>query len=96
MSRTVHGLSFGLVAGLAALLGLLAGGNGSIPEQPVKDETVVRVGGSFADVIDRANPAVVHVTVVETTSPGPVTRPTASRRAGARGPASSSTPTATS
>jgi serine protease Do len=70
MSRTVHGLSFGLVAGLAALLGLLAGGNGSIPEQPGKAETVVRVGGSFADVIDRVNPAVVHVTVVENSSAG--------------------------
>src|SRR6185503_16822203 len=69
MSRTVHGLSFGLIAGLAALLGLLAGGNGRIPEQPAKDETVVRVGGSFADVIDRVNPAVVHVTVVENSAP---------------------------
>src|SRR6185369_13014689 len=68
MSRTVHGLSLGLVAGLAALLGLLAGGGGSVPPEPPKDETIVRVGGSFADVIDHVNPAVVHVTVVESTN----------------------------
>jgi serine protease Do len=65
MSRTVHGLSLGLVATLAALLGLLAGGGGSGPPEPPKEETVIRVGGSFADVIDHVNPAVVHVTVVE-------------------------------
>jgi serine protease Do len=65
MSRTVHGLSLGLAAGLAALLGLLAGGGGSVPQDPPKDEPVVRLGGSFADVIDHVNPAVVHVTVVE-------------------------------
>jgi len=68
MSRTVHGLSLGLVAGVAALLGLLAGGGGSVPPEPSKDETIVRVGGSFADVIDHVNPAVVHVTVVESTN----------------------------
>ena len=67
MSRTVHGLSLGLVAGLAALLGLLAGGGGSVPPEPPKEESVVRLGGSFADVIDHVNPAVVHVTVVENT-----------------------------
>jgi serine protease Do len=68
MSKAVHGLSFGLVAALAALLGLLVGGGGRLPEEPPKEETIVRVGGSFADVIDRVNPAVVHVTVIESGS----------------------------
>ena len=67
MSKAVHGLSLGLVAVLAALLGLLAGGSGNIPEEPAREQKVVHVGGSFADVIDHVNPAVVHVTVVETT-----------------------------
>ena len=65
MSRTVHGLSLGLVATLAATLGLLAGGSGNVPSDPPREEPVVRLGGSFADVIDHVNPAVVHVTVVE-------------------------------
>jgi serine protease Do len=61
----------GLVAVLAGLLGLLAGGSGNIPPEPAKDEQIVHVGGSFADVIDHVNPAVVHVTVVEnSTAPG--------------------------
>jgi serine protease Do len=68
MSRTVHALSLGLVAVLAALLGLLAGGGGSVPPEPPKEEQVVRLGGSFADVIDNVNPAVVHVTVIESSS----------------------------
>ena len=58
-------MSLGLVAVLAALLGLLAGGSGNIPDEPAKQDTIVHVGGSFADVIDHVNPAVVHVTVVE-------------------------------
>src|SRR5688500_9534606 len=65
MSRAVHGLSFGLVAALAALLGLLAGASGHVPQEPPKEEKIVHLGGSFADVIDSVNPAVVHVTVVE-------------------------------
>jgi len=69
MSKAVHGLSMGLVAVLAALLGLLAGGSGNIPPEPAKAEQIVHVGGSFADVIDHVNPAVVHVTVVENSAP---------------------------
>ena len=67
MSKAVHGLSLGLVAALAGVLGLLAGGNGSVPPERAKEEKVVHVGGSFADVIDHVNPAVVHVTVTENT-----------------------------
>jgi serine protease Do len=80
MSRTVHGLSLGLVAVLAALLGLLAGGGGSVPPEPPKEEPVVRLGGSFADVIDHVNPAVVHVTVVENGNGRDVTDRDAPRR----------------
>jgi serine protease Do len=82
MSRTVHGLSFGLVAVLAALLGLLVGGGGRVPDDPPKEEKIVRVGGSFADVIDDVNPAVVHVTVTENNAAG---RDAADRDAPRRG-----------
>ena len=76
-------MSLGLVAVLAALLGLLAGGSGTIPQEPAKEDKIVHVGGSFADVIDHVNPAVVHVTVVEnSTSSG---RDSADREAPRRG-----------
>jgi len=70
MSKAVHGLSLGLVALLAAILGLLAGGNGNVPAEPATDQRIVHVGGSFADVIDHVTPAVVHVTVTENAPAG--------------------------
>jgi Do/DeqQ family serine protease len=55
MSRAVVALAFGLVASVSALVGMLWGGGGMAPGP----------AHSFAEIVERLNPAVVHVTVVE-------------------------------
>jgi len=61
MTRAALALSFFLVASVAALLGLLAGGGGSVPFPGA----YATGAPSFADIVQRVNPAVVHVDVIE-------------------------------
>ncbi len=66
MSRAVLAFSFLLVASVGALLGLLAGGGGVVSVSPGP----LRFAGappSFAEIVSRVNPAVVHVDVIEET-----------------------------
>jgi len=65
MPRVVLGLAFALVAMVAAVLGLLAGGAGvsGAPSQTVRRAGQAPV--SFAEVVERVNPAVVHIAVVD-------------------------------
>ena len=61
MPRPVLALSFVLVALVAGLLGLLAGGGGVV-------SSTARLGagpGSFAEVVERVNPSVVHITATQ-------------------------------
>jgi len=62
MPRTALGLSFALVAGVAGLLGILAGGGGVVGAVHHGS-----LGGppDFADIVQRVNPAVVNIMVVE-------------------------------
>jgi serine protease Do len=65
MPRPVLILSFALVAAVAGLLGVLAGGGGTVA-LPVS--TIAAAGTaapSFADVVASVNPAVVHITSVQ-------------------------------
>jgi serine protease Do len=62
MPRSVVTICFGLVAVAGSILGFLAGGGGHTSGQM---PPVTIVAPSFADVVERVNPAVVHVTVVE-------------------------------
>jgi serine protease Do len=63
MPRSVLALSFALVALVAGVVGLVAGGGGIV--------TYAGPGGlgrgpaSFADVVERVNPAVVHITATQ-------------------------------
>jgi serine protease Do len=61
MTRAALAVSFVLVASLAALLGLLAGGGGTVPFP----HAFATGAPSFADIVQRVNPAVVHVDVIE-------------------------------
>jgi serine protease Do len=63
MPRPVLVLSFALVAAIAGLVGVLAGGGGAVSLPP----RAHAAGGppSFADVVDRVNPAVVHITAIQ-------------------------------
>jgi len=68
MPRPVLILSFALVAAVALLVGILAGGGGAVP---LPASTLVAAGTSapsFADVVARVNPAVVHITAVQAAS----------------------------
>jgi serine protease Do len=67
MSRAALALSFTLVASLAALLGLLAGGGGTVPFP----HAFATGASSFADIVQRVNPAVVHVDVIEKEASNP-------------------------
>ncbi len=62
MTRTVLGIAVVFVLSAAALVGGLATGAGvvhpQLPTQPIR-------GGSFADIVARVNPSVVHIAVVE-------------------------------
>jgi serine protease Do len=64
MTRAALAFSFALVASVGALLGLLAGGGGVVSHRPPGPP-------SFADVVQRVNPAVVHVDVVEPSGDNP-------------------------
>ncbi|HET7747440.1 MAG TPA: trypsin-like peptidase domain-containing protein [Vicinamibacteria bacterium] len=64
MSRTVLVLSFVLVASVAALVGVVVGGGGVLPYA----QAGLRPGFaplSFAEVVERVNPAVVHITATQ-------------------------------
>src|SRR5262245_54743782 len=70
MQRVVLAFSFTLVAAVAGLLGVLAGGGGTLS---LPRGGLVAAGGapSFADVVSRVNAAVVHITAVQgDTEPG--------------------------
>lgn len=55
MSRVALGIAFAAVGSASALLGILWAGGGMVPG-PRR---------SFAEIVERVNPAVVHITVVE-------------------------------
>jgi serine protease Do len=64
MTRATSVLGFALVAFLAGAVGYLAGGGGRVSAPPA----LTGFGGappSFAEVVARVNPAVVHVDVIE-------------------------------
>jgi serine protease Do len=66
MSRVVAGLALALVASASLLLGMLAAGGGVI--RPGASAIAASPGGpSFAGVVERLNPAVVHVAVIDNT-----------------------------
>ncbi len=68
MPRPVLILSFALVAAVAGLLGVLMGGGGTVPLPAgtlSAAATGAAIGPSFADVVARVNPAVVHITAVQ-------------------------------
>jgi serine protease Do len=63
MPRVATGLSFLLVAIVSGLVGLVAGGGGVVrPAAPVAPASP---WPSFASIVERANPAVVHIAVAE-------------------------------
>jgi serine protease Do len=66
MARAALALSFLLVASVGALVGLVAGGGGLVtgPRAPLG---FAGAPPSFADIVARVNPAVVHVDVMEET-----------------------------
>jgi serine protease Do len=67
MSRAILGLAFALVAGVAGLLGLLAGGGGVVSAVPAPSTGTSAPPGrpDFADIVQRVNPAVVNIVVME-------------------------------
>jgi serine protease Do len=68
MPRAVLGLSFALVAAIAAALGMLAAGGGVVdPARRGVAQAALAPSPSFADVVARTNPAVVNITVLEET-----------------------------
>ena len=70
MSRAVTVLVFGLVAFLGAAFGFVAAGGGRVASPPAS----TWFGGSpptFAEVVARVNPAVVHVDVIDETRRDP-------------------------
>jgi serine protease Do len=64
MSRPILVLTLALVAGVAGLLGVLAGGGGVV--NAVHPAPAAAIGPpDFADIVQRVNPAVVNITVTE-------------------------------
>src|SRR5262249_6488595 len=63
MTRAALTLAFCLVAWVSGMLGLLAGGGGTVRTSLPRPAA----GGppSFADIVQRVNPAVVHIAVIE-------------------------------
>jgi serine protease Do len=64
MARSTTVFTVGLVGLLAAMLGFLAGGGGVAGPARAASRDSFGIS-SFADVVERVNPAVVHVTVVD-------------------------------
>ncbi|HEV7499954.1 MAG TPA: trypsin-like peptidase domain-containing protein [Vicinamibacteria bacterium] len=64
MRRPVLVLSFALVAAVAGLLGVLAGGSGALSVHG-RALAAASPAPSFADVVASANPAVVHITAIQ-------------------------------
>jgi len=69
MPRPVLVLSFALVAAIAGLLGVLVGGGGALPVAGGANAPAVGGPPSFADVVARVNPAVVHITAIQSGAP---------------------------
>ena len=69
MPRAVVALCLAFFASLGAFVGYVAGGAGRL----VGSRTPLGFGGpqTFADIVQRVNPAVVHVDVIETTRQNP-------------------------
>jgi serine protease Do len=66
MSRPTLVLTLALVAGVAGLLGLLAGGGGVVNAVPLAPAGAPPPGRpDFADIVQRVNPAVVNIMVME-------------------------------
>jgi len=65
MSRPILLLTFALVATVFGLLGLVTGGGGASGVQPLPSSVIAPGHASFADVVQRVNPAVVNITVIE-------------------------------
>jgi serine protease Do len=65
MSRPILLLTFALVATVFGLLGLVTGGGGTSGVQPLRGVATAPGHASFADVVQRVNPAVVNITVIE-------------------------------
>jgi serine protease Do len=66
MSRPIVLLSLALVATVVGLLGLVMGGGGGPTDLPAPRTPLIAPGhASFADVVQRVNPAVVNITVIE-------------------------------
>jgi serine protease Do len=69
MSRAAGFIAFAFAATLGGLIGMLAVGGGVAPGSAVRD------GGaappSFADIVERVNPAVVNISVVDSVSSNP-------------------------
>ena len=64
MSRPILVLTLVLVASVAGLLGVLAGGGGVV--NAVHPAPIAAIGRpDFADIVQRVNPAVVNITVTE-------------------------------
>ena len=63
MPRPVLALSFLLVALVAGLVGLMAGGGGVVTHS--RGLAIGAGPGSFAEVVERVNPAVVHITATQ-------------------------------
>ena len=63
MSRVSTGLAFVLVALVSGLVGLVAGGGGVIRTVPVAQPA--SAWPSFSEIVERVNPAVVHIAVTE-------------------------------
>jgi serine protease Do len=72
MSRGVAGLALAFAVSVGALVGLVAGGGGKIPgPSPVSLEAGPLRGPTFADIVERVNPAVVHIAVLDGVSTNP-------------------------
>lgn len=71
MSRAVLGLTFAFIAGVGTLVGFLAGGGGVVT---LSGPSSAQSGGetrSFADIVERVNPSVVSISVVDSTGADP-------------------------
>ena len=64
MTRAVLGLCLAFLASVGALVGYVAGGGGRVPAPRAPAGFGAPAG--FADIVQRVNPAVVHVEVIET------------------------------